>query len=82
MTTISNRIITALAAPMAAAGILAGGMALATVAPAVASAQTCITTGSAGVTPNSINPLTRPAQVNAIQLPTHVFAPPSSCIGN
>ena len=80
MTTFSNRIITTLTAPALAAGILAGGIALGTAAPAVAATQNCITTGSAGVTPNSVNPLTRVAQVNAIQAPTHVFAPPTSCI--
>jgi len=82
MTTISNRIITALAAPAAAAGILLGGVALSTAAPAVAGTQNCTTSGIAAVTPNSANPLTRAAQVNAIQPPTHVWAPPTSCLGS
>ena len=81
MKTIATRVITALAAPAIAAGILTGGLALGIAAPATA-AQSCTTAGSLGVTPNAVNPLTRPAQVNAIQPPTHVFAPPSSCLGS
>lgn len=82
MTTFSNRIITALAAPAVAAGILAGGIALGTAAPAVAATQTCITSGAVGAAPSYANPLTRAAQVNAIEAPAHVFAPPTSCFGN
>lgn len=80
MNAITTRMITALAAPAFAAGILAGGAALATAAPVVA--QTCTTTGNAYVTPNSVNPLTRPAQVNAVQATTQVWAAPSTCLGH
>lgn len=82
MSIITHRILTALAAPAVAIGIMLGGIAPGIVAPAIAGTRPCITSGSASVSPNSVNPLTRPAQVNAIQPPTHVWAPPSSCLGS
>ena len=85
MNTITRRVVTILAGPAITTGFLAAGIIAG--APAQAKAQTvkqptCITSPVVGPTPNTQNPLTRAAQVNAIQPATHVFSPAVSCIGH
>lgn len=85
MNTITRRIITTLAGPAIAAGVLAGGIALGAPAQAAAPAgqnSTCVTSFVPGPTPDTLSPLTRAAQVNAVEHISRVFSPPTSCVGH
>ncbi len=84
-TTITHRIVTALAAPGIAGGILLAGLSAASPAaadPVGSLGATCFTTGSTSTTPNSAGPLTRPALVSTVEPGYGVFAVPRACFGS
>jgi hypothetical protein len=83
-TTITRRIITALTGPAFAAAVLAGGLSLSAPAAAQAgtSTSTCVTAPVSGSAANTLNPLTRAAQVAAYDAPGQPTAAASSCIGH
>ena len=80
----ARRIVTALAGPAVAAGILTGGIALSASAQAQPIAGNTCTTSSAPVNmsnPNTLSPLTRAAQVQAIS-PAQMQSAAVSCLGH
>jgi hypothetical protein len=84
-TTITRRIVNALTGSALAAGIMAGGIALGAPAqaqPGTGSAATCVTAPVSGSAANTLNPLTRAAQVAAYDAPGQPTAAASSCIGH
>lgn len=81
---LARRIATALAGPAVAAGILTGGIALSASAQAQPNAgNACTTSGvpAAMPNPNTLNPLTRAAQVKAIS-PAQMQSGAVSCLGH
>jgi hypothetical protein len=80
----ARRIATALAGPAVAAGILTGGIALSASAQAQPNAgNACTTSGVPAATPNpnTLNPLTRAAQVKAVS-PAQMQSGAVSCLGH
>jgi len=80
----ARRIVTALAGPAVAAGILTGGIALSASAQAQPIAGNTCMTSSAPVNmpnPNTLSPLTRAAQVKAIS-PAQMQSAAVSCLGH
>ena len=82
----TRRIVTALAGPAVAAGILVGGLAFGAPAQAQvssgASSATCVTAPVSGTAPDMLNPLTRAAQVATYDSATQPTAAARSCIGH
>jgi len=81
---IARRVATALAGPAVAAGILTGGIALSASAQAQPIAgNTCTTSGAPAAmpNPNTLNSLTRAAQVKAIG-PAQMPSVAVSCLGH
>lgn len=83
-TSITRRIIAALAGPAVGAAVLAGGLALGAPAQAqtITGTASCVTAPVMGTSPTMLNPLTRAAQVATYDAATQPSVAAVSCLAH